>query len=135
MSQPEPQKNEPKADDEATRIALRIQKMAEKGRARAIEEGRAESPEPPQSAKIIQLPLWPEPVRGAPNAILRSALFAGIHSKKRQILGTRTRPEKPFEPVLSLPKPASPSNSPACSLTSMTAGFFGKPYTGRAFTL
>lgn len=35
-----------------------------------------------------QLPIWPENVRGGPNAILRSALFAGIHSKKRQILGT-----------------------------------------------
>ncbi len=35
-----------------------------------------------------QLPIWPESVRGGPNAILRSALFAGIHSKKRQILGT-----------------------------------------------
>src|SRR5262249_17249130 len=35
----------------------------------------------PASAKIIQLPLWPEPVRGAPNTLLRSAFFAAIHSK------------------------------------------------------
>jgi hypothetical protein len=40
-----------------------------------------------------QLPIWPEAVRGGPNAILRSALFAGIHSKKRQELGTKTRPD------------------------------------------
>ncbi|AXC15968.1 TrfA-related protein (plasmid) [Acidisarcina polymorpha] len=46
-----------------------------------------------------QLPLWPERVRGGPNAILRSALFAGIASKKRQILGTQTRPEKKPEGV------------------------------------
>jgi hypothetical protein len=46
-----------------------------------------------------QLPIWPEAVRGGPNAILRSALFAGIHSKKRQILGTQTRPDKTPEGV------------------------------------
>jgi len=93
----DPQPND--ADHEATLIVQRIQKMAEKGRARAIEEGRAEPPEPPLTAKIIQLPLWPEPVRGAPNAILRSALFAGIHSKKRQRLGIQTKPEKEPNPV------------------------------------
>jgi TrfA protein len=46
-----------------------------------------------------QLPLWPERVRGGPNAILRSALFAGIASKKRQVLGTHLRPEKKPEGV------------------------------------
>jgi hypothetical protein len=40
-----------------------------------------------------QLPIWPESVRGGPNALLRSAFFAGIHSKKRQTLGVQTRPE------------------------------------------
>lgn len=39
-------------------------------------------------AKVIQLPLWPEPVRGAPNSFLRSALFAAIQGK------TRTRVKK-----------------------------------------
>lgn len=33
---------------------------------------------------IVQLPLWPEPKRGAPNSFIRSALFAAIHSKDRQ---------------------------------------------------
>jgi hypothetical protein len=42
----------------------------------------------------VQLPVWPEPVRGAPNAVLRSALFAAIHSKKRRKLGIQTSPEK-----------------------------------------
>lgn len=49
--------------------------------------------------KNPQLPLWPDRVRGGPNAILRSALFAGIASKKRQILGIQTRPEKKPEGV------------------------------------
>lgn len=46
-----------------------------------------------------QLTIWPDSVRGGPNAILRSALFAGIASKKRQILGRQTRPEKKPEGV------------------------------------
>ncbi|WP_263385878.1 plasmid replication initiator TrfA [Granulicella arctica] len=46
-----------------------------------------------------QLPIWPESVRGGPNAILRSALFAGIQSKKRQIIGRQTRPDKNLESV------------------------------------
>ena len=39
-----------------------------------------------KGANIIQLPLWPEPVRGAPNTFLRSALFAAIQGKGRQPL-------------------------------------------------
>ena len=37
-------------------------------------------------AKVIQLPLWPEPKRGAPNAALRGALFAAIQGKTRQYM-------------------------------------------------
>lgn len=47
-----------------------------------------------------QLPIWPESVRGGPNALLRSALFAGIHSKKRVFLGQQTQPEKEPEGVM-----------------------------------
>ena len=32
-------------------------------------------------AKVIQLPLWPELKRGAPNAVLRGALFAAVQGK------------------------------------------------------
>jgi hypothetical protein len=39
-----------------------------------------------EPAKIIQLPLWPEPVRGMPNPALRSALFSAIHSKDRRFI-------------------------------------------------
>ena len=34
-------------------------------------------------AQVIQLPLWPEAKRGAPNAVLRGALFAAIHKDRR----------------------------------------------------
>ena len=37
-----------------------------------------------QPAEVIQLPLWFEPERGAPNSFLRTALFAAIQSKDRQ---------------------------------------------------
>ena len=39
-----------------------------------------------RAAKVIQLPLWPEPKRGAPNAVLRAALFAAIQGKGRQYM-------------------------------------------------
>lgn len=35
---------------------------------------------------VVQLPLWPEPKRGAPNSFIRSALFAAIQSKERRFL-------------------------------------------------
>ena len=34
-------------------------------------------------AQVIQLPLWPEAKRGAPNAVLRGALFAAVHKDRR----------------------------------------------------
>ena len=39
--------------------------------------------EPRGPAKVIQLPLWPETKRGAPNAVLRGALFAAVHKDRR----------------------------------------------------
>lgn len=42
----------------------------------------------------LHLPKWPDAVRGGPNVLLRSALFAGIHSSKRKVLGIQTSPEK-----------------------------------------
>jgi hypothetical protein len=41
---------------------------------------------PKQSAAVIQLPLWPAPVRGVPNDVLRSALFAAIQGKGREFM-------------------------------------------------
>ena len=45
--------------------------------------GAADQKEPRGPAKVIQLPLWPEPKRGAPNAVLRGALFAAVHKDRR----------------------------------------------------
>ena len=46
-------------------------------------DGKAAEEEPGRRPKVIQLPLWPEPKRGAPNAVLRGALFAAIHKDRR----------------------------------------------------
>jgi hypothetical protein len=51
------------------------------------------APEPKPTAQIVQLPIWPEPIRGAPNTFLRSALFSAIQGKtrsafKNQLLGS-----------------------------------------------
>ena len=46
-------------------------------------DGKAAEEEPRGPAKVIQLPLWPEPKRGAPNAVLRGALFAAVHKDRR----------------------------------------------------
>ena len=35
---------------------------------------------------VVQLPLWPELKRGAPNSFIRSALFAAIQGKDRQFM-------------------------------------------------
>ena len=46
-------------------------------------DGKTAQEEPRGPAKVIQLPLWPEPKRGAPNAVLRGALFAAVHKDRR----------------------------------------------------
>jgi hypothetical protein len=50
-----------------------------------LERMRRSAVEREQNA-VVQLPLWPEPKRGAPNSFIRSALFAAIQSKDRQFL-------------------------------------------------
>ena len=40
----------------------------------------------PAPAKVVQLPMWPEATRGAPNAVLRSALFAAVQGKRRLVM-------------------------------------------------
>jgi hypothetical protein len=63
-------------------------------------KARDDLPEPKStSAQIIQLPLWAEPVRGAPNTLLRSALFAAIQSGKRKELGIRINMSEPKRAV------------------------------------
>ena len=49
----------------------------------ALAERAEQEPEPREPAKVIQLPLWPESARGAPNAVLRAALFGAVHKDRR----------------------------------------------------
>ena len=56
----------------------------------AIADDRAKQPEPKPTAKVVQLPLWPEAAPGAPNPVLRSALFPAIQSKDRRFLDNAT---------------------------------------------
>lgn len=51
---------------------------------RALERGLVDLPvTAAKQPKAVQLPLWPEPVRGVPNSILRSALFGAIKRGRR----------------------------------------------------
>jgi hypothetical protein len=59
------------------------------GAAIAAKKQREKTDMPKQSAAVIQLPLWPEPSRGAPNDVLRSALFAAIQGKGREYIEDR----------------------------------------------
>src|SRR5436305_6064793 len=52
----------------------------------ASKQKRERATKPKEPAQVIRLPLWPEAVRGAPNDILRSALFAAIQGKGRAFL-------------------------------------------------
>ena len=67
------------AETDTAEMAGQLAEWQARGKARAAQK------EPRASAKVIQLPLWPEPKRGAPNAVLRGALFAAIH-KDRQYM-------------------------------------------------
>ncbi len=68
-------------DPELRATLLRIKELMDA-------DTRAFDPEPePQTGKVIQLPIWPEPVRGTPNSLLRGALFAAIQSKDKRYRG------------------------------------------------
>lgn len=43
-----------------------------------------------RGSNVVQLPLWPAPMRAAPNSVLRGALFAAIQGKQRKAFKTRT---------------------------------------------
>jgi hypothetical protein len=64
-----------------------LEAKAKKEKEVATPETSQNEPKPP--AQIVHLPLWPEPTRGAPNDILRSALFAAIQGKGREFLKQR----------------------------------------------
>lgn len=88
MADPQPKPYDAFENSELGRKLQSLGKAIVEREAREAAEGRAD-PSPstcavPVPAKIIQLPLWPEPVRGAPNSFLRSALFAAIQGKGRK---------------------------------------------------
>lgn len=59
----------------------------EKAKASQKARGPVELPTVPAAPpKAVQLPLWPEPVRGVPNSILRSALFGAIKRGRRTFM-------------------------------------------------
>lgn len=61
-------------------------KKLEKTRKLAEKRGITAPAEPEKLPVQAQLPLWPEPVRGIPNSVLRSALFGAIRRGRRTYL-------------------------------------------------
>ena len=66
-----------KRENDAHPAVARLAALAE-----TAEQQQADQ-EQHRAAKVIQLPLWPAPKRGAPNAVLRGALFAAVHKDRR----------------------------------------------------
>jgi hypothetical protein len=75
--------SEPDRIDETIDAALKSLHRAIEDNPRA---GEPTAPEKQSRATVIQLPLWPEPLRGMLNPTLRSALFSAIQSKDRQFI-------------------------------------------------
>jgi hypothetical protein len=66
-----------------SQILAKIEATRQKAKDRQPVELPAVPAAPP---KVVQLPLWPEPVRGVPNSILRSALFGAIKRGRRMFM-------------------------------------------------
>ena len=64
----------------------RIEELREQAKQRAEREKRDPLPGAPLPKNVVQLPLWPEPVRAVPNGFLRSALFGAIAKGKRRYI-------------------------------------------------
>lgn len=78
----QPQEEQPKQPAEAVPPALR-----------RLEQTLRER----EAAKVYQFPIWPEPERGVPNELIRSALFAAIQSKGRKLLrGAKVAAQGPY---------------------------------------
>ncbi len=70
-------------EQQSTNLGQRVEAIAERNK--AARAARATT-EPAKTVEIVQLTIWPEPVRGVPNSALRGALFAAIQGKDRQAL-------------------------------------------------
>lgn len=64
----------------------RIEELREQAKQRAEREKRDPLPGAPLPKNVVQLPLWPEPVRAVPNGFLRSALFGAIAKGRRRYI-------------------------------------------------
>ena len=64
-------------------LLARIPEMQARAKQRAEREPLPGKPLP---KNVVQLPLWPEPVRAVPNGFLRSALFGAIARGKRRYI-------------------------------------------------
>ena len=64
----------------------RIEELREQAKQRAEREKRNRLPGAPLPKNVVQLPLWPEPVRAVPNGFLRSALFGAIAKGRRRYI-------------------------------------------------
>ena len=64
-------------------LLARIPEMQARAKQRAEREPLPGKPLP---KNVVQLPLWPEPVRAVPNGFLRSALFGAIGKGKRRYM-------------------------------------------------
>lgn len=64
----------------------RVEELREQAKQRAEREKRDPLPGAPLPKNVVQLPLWPEPVRAVPNGFLRSALFGAIAKGKRRYI-------------------------------------------------
>jgi hypothetical protein len=64
-------------------LLARIPEIQAKAKQRAEREPLPGAPLP---ANVVQLPLWPEPTRGVPNGVLRSALFGAIKKGVRRYM-------------------------------------------------
>lgn len=67
-------------------IYFSIQRREAAEKARAAAEPHPPTPTPASKAKVVQLPLWPDPVRGVPNPLMRSALFAAVQGNQRRAM-------------------------------------------------
>jgi len=64
-------------------LLARIPEMQAKAKQQAE---RAPLPGAPLPKNVVQLPIWPEPVRAVPNGFLRSALFGAIAKGRRRYI-------------------------------------------------
>ena len=64
-------------------LLARIPEMQARAKQRAEREPLPGKPLP---KNVVQLPLWPEPVRAVPNGFLRSALFGAIRKGRRRFV-------------------------------------------------